>query len=197
MRCDRIDAPWFIEGPIDGASFRTYVERVLLPVLRPAISSSWTTSAATGAKQFASSSVRSGPKLFFLPKYSPDLNPIEHQAQAPAPKSRRANRRCGLRGNWPGARRFHTRGMRQLSQKLRLSNLMPSRFWGLRTARGSSCESAQVITAISGRRISCSTERNPASSSTSCSNPTCGLPGCASEAAPAHARITRILGLPR
>lgn len=35
LRHDRIDAPWFIEGPIDGVSFRTYVEKVLLPVLRP------------------------------------------------------------------------------------------------------------------------------------------------------------------
>jgi hypothetical protein len=32
---DRIDAPWFIEGPIDGVSFRTYVEKVLLPTLQP------------------------------------------------------------------------------------------------------------------------------------------------------------------
>lgn len=35
LRHDRIDAPWFIEGPIDGVSFRTYLEKVLLPVLRP------------------------------------------------------------------------------------------------------------------------------------------------------------------
>lgn len=35
LRHDRIDAPWFIEGPIDGVSFRTYVAKVLLPVLRP------------------------------------------------------------------------------------------------------------------------------------------------------------------
>jgi transposase len=35
LRHDRIDAPWFIEGPIDGVSFRAYVEKVLLPVLRP------------------------------------------------------------------------------------------------------------------------------------------------------------------
>jgi len=35
LRHNRIDAPWFIEGPIDGVSFRTYVEKVLLPVLRP------------------------------------------------------------------------------------------------------------------------------------------------------------------
>jgi hypothetical protein len=35
---DRIDAPWFIEGPIDDVSFRTYVETVLLPTLRPEVS---------------------------------------------------------------------------------------------------------------------------------------------------------------
>src|SRR5712671_6478185 len=35
LRHDRIDAPWFIEGPIDGDSFRTYVAKVLLPTLRP------------------------------------------------------------------------------------------------------------------------------------------------------------------
>jgi transposase len=35
LRHDRIDAPWFIEGPIDGESFRTYVAEVLLPTLRP------------------------------------------------------------------------------------------------------------------------------------------------------------------
>src|SRR6476660_6291815 len=29
LRHDRIDAPWFIEGPIDGESFRTYVAKVL------------------------------------------------------------------------------------------------------------------------------------------------------------------------
>jgi DDE superfamily endonuclease len=35
LRYDRVDAPWFIEGPIDGESFRTYLEKVLLPTLRP------------------------------------------------------------------------------------------------------------------------------------------------------------------
>jgi hypothetical protein len=27
LRHDRIEAPWFLEGPIDGDSFRLYVER--------------------------------------------------------------------------------------------------------------------------------------------------------------------------
>src|SRR5215470_15499669 len=35
LRHDRIAAPWFLEGPIDGESFRLYVEKVLLPTLRP------------------------------------------------------------------------------------------------------------------------------------------------------------------
>src|SRR6202161_2148655 len=35
LRHDRIDAPWFIEGPIDGESFRTYVAKVFLPTFRP------------------------------------------------------------------------------------------------------------------------------------------------------------------
>ena len=30
LRHDRIAAPWLIEGPIDGESFRTYVEKVLV-----------------------------------------------------------------------------------------------------------------------------------------------------------------------
>jgi hypothetical protein len=35
LRCDRVEAPWLLDGPIDGDSFRLYVERVLVPTLRP------------------------------------------------------------------------------------------------------------------------------------------------------------------
>jgi len=77
LRHDRIDAPWFIEGPIDGVSFRTYVEKVLLPVLRPGdivVLDNLGSHKSKAVRQL----IRSvGAKLFFLPKYSPDLNPIE------------------------------------------------------------------------------------------------------------------------
>ena len=77
LRHDRIDAPWFIEGPIDGVSFRTYVEKVLLPVLRPGdivVLDNLGSHRSKAVRQL----IRSvGAKLFFLPKYSPDLNPIE------------------------------------------------------------------------------------------------------------------------
>jgi transposase len=74
---DRIDAPWFIEGPINGESFRTYVEKVLVPSLRPGdivIMDNLGSHKGKAVRQFIRSA---GAKLFFLPKYSPDLNPIE------------------------------------------------------------------------------------------------------------------------
>jgi transposase len=77
LRSDRIDAPWFIEGPIDGESFRTYVAKVLLPSLRPGdivVMDNLVSHRSRAVRQLIRSA---GAKLFFLPKYSPDLNPIE------------------------------------------------------------------------------------------------------------------------
>ena len=77
LRHDRIDAPWFIEGPIDGVSFRLYVEKVLLPTLRHGdivIMDNLGSHKGKVVRQLIRSA---GAKLFFLPKYSPDLNPIE------------------------------------------------------------------------------------------------------------------------
>ena len=77
LRQDRIDAPWFLDGPIDGESFRLYVEKVLLPTLRPGdivIMDNLGSHRGKAVRQLIRSA---GAKLFFLPKYSPDLNPIE------------------------------------------------------------------------------------------------------------------------
>lgn len=35
LRHDRLDAPWLIDGPINGERFRLYVEQVLVPTLKP------------------------------------------------------------------------------------------------------------------------------------------------------------------
>jgi hypothetical protein len=35
LRNGRIDAPWVLDGPIDGETFRIYVEKVLVPTLQP------------------------------------------------------------------------------------------------------------------------------------------------------------------
>jgi hypothetical protein len=61
LRHGRIAAPWLLEGPIDGDSFRTYIEKVSCRRFAKATSSSWTISAVTKAKPFASSSARPAP----------------------------------------------------------------------------------------------------------------------------------------
>ena len=35
LRQDGVEAPWLLDGPINGESFRVYVEKVLVPTLRP------------------------------------------------------------------------------------------------------------------------------------------------------------------
>lgn len=78
MRHDRIDAPWLLEGPIDSESFRTYVEVVLVPTLKPGDIIIMDNLASHKAKTSYQLIRAAGAKLFFLPKYSPDLNPIEN-----------------------------------------------------------------------------------------------------------------------
>ena len=77
LRHDRVEAPWLLEGPINGESFRLYVDQVLIPTLQPG-----DIVVMDNLGSHKSSAVRRalravGAKLFFLPKYSPDLNPIE------------------------------------------------------------------------------------------------------------------------
>ena len=77
LRHDRIVAPWVLEGPIDGESFKIYVEKVLLPVLKPrdiVIMDNLGSHKGKVVRQLIRSA---GARVFFLPKYSPDLNPIE------------------------------------------------------------------------------------------------------------------------
>ena len=77
LRHHRIDAPWLFDGPIDGESFRTYVEKVLVPTLHPGDIVIMDNLGSHKAKAVRQLIRAAGAKLFFLPKYSPDLNPIE------------------------------------------------------------------------------------------------------------------------
>jgi transposase len=77
LRHDRITAPWLLEGPIDGDSFTTYVEKVLLPTLRPGDIVIMDNLGSHRGKIIRQLIRSAGAKLFLLPKYSPDLNPIE------------------------------------------------------------------------------------------------------------------------
>ena len=77
LRHDRIDAPWLLDGPIDGESFQTYVEKVLVPTLRPGDIVIMDNLGSHKGKAVRRLIRCAGAKLIFLPKYSPDLNPIE------------------------------------------------------------------------------------------------------------------------
>ena len=65
LRVTGLTAPAVFDGPIDGVSFLAYIEHVLAPTLRP------------GDVVGNLSVHRSPAARCFLPKYSPDLNPIE------------------------------------------------------------------------------------------------------------------------
>lgn len=77
LRHDRITAPWLVEGPIDGQSFLQYVEEILVPTLAPGDIVIMDNLGSHRSKAVRRAVRAAGAKLFFLPKYSPDLNPIE------------------------------------------------------------------------------------------------------------------------
>ena len=77
LRHDRIDAPFLLDGPVNRASFLAYVEKVLTPTLSPG-----DVVVADNLPCHKQPDVRralraKGARLLLLPKYSPDLNPIE------------------------------------------------------------------------------------------------------------------------
>ena len=77
LRCDRIDAPCLFDGPINGEAFLAYVQTFLVPTLKPGDVVIMDNLGSHRGKQSAGRSGQAGARLLFLPKYSPDLNPIE------------------------------------------------------------------------------------------------------------------------
>ena len=66
-----------IDGPINGESFLAYVEQVLVPTLKPGDIVIIDNLGSHKGKAVRRAIRAAGAKLFFLPPYSPDLNPIE------------------------------------------------------------------------------------------------------------------------
>jgi transposase len=77
LRHDRLEAPWLIDGPINGERFRLYVEKVLVPTLKPGDIVILDNLGSHRGKAVRRAIRSAGAKLLFLPKYSPDLNPIK------------------------------------------------------------------------------------------------------------------------
>jgi transposase len=77
LRLGRIDAPCVFDGPINGESFLAYVEQVLVPTLAPGDIVIIDNLGSHKGKRIRHAIRSVGARLFFLPPYSPDLNPIE------------------------------------------------------------------------------------------------------------------------
>ena len=77
LRCDRIDAPFVLDGPINGEWFRAYVEQLLVPTLQPGDVVIMDNLGSHKGKAVRQAIRKAGAHLIFLPPYSPDLNPIE------------------------------------------------------------------------------------------------------------------------
>jgi transposase len=77
LRHDRIAAPCVVDGPINGESFRAYVEQMLVPTLQPGDIVVMDNLGSHKAQAIRKAIRAAGARLVFLPPYSPDLNPIE------------------------------------------------------------------------------------------------------------------------
>lgn len=77
LRCDRIDAPCLFDGPINGEAFLAYVQTFLVPTLQPGDVVIMDNLGSHRGKLVRRAIRKAGARLLFLPKYSPDLNPIE------------------------------------------------------------------------------------------------------------------------
>jgi len=77
IRLDGSTAAMVIEGATDTDVFHAYVQRVLIPTLRPSDIVVMDNLAPHKRPAIVQALEQSGVKVWYLPPYSPDLNPIE------------------------------------------------------------------------------------------------------------------------
>lgn len=77
LRHDRIDAPFVLDGPVNGAAFRAYVEQVLVPTRTPGDVVVMDNLGSHKGQAVRNAIRAARAHLLFLPPYSPNLNPIE------------------------------------------------------------------------------------------------------------------------
>jgi transposase len=77
LRCHSLSAPWVIDGPINRATFDTYVETQLAPTLAKGDVVILDNLAVHKSEKAAQCLKAKGAWFLFLPACSPDLNPIE------------------------------------------------------------------------------------------------------------------------
>ena len=77
LRCHELVAPWIIEGAMDGQTFDLYIRTQLAPTLEPGDVVILDNLNVHKSPRAAQALAERGAWFLFLPKYSPDLNPIE------------------------------------------------------------------------------------------------------------------------
>ena len=77
LRQDGIAAPCLFDGPVNGDVFLAWVKESLVPTLKPGQIVIMDNLGSHRGKAVRQAIRQAGAKLLFLPKYSPDLNPIE------------------------------------------------------------------------------------------------------------------------
>jgi transposase len=70
-------APMVLDGPMDSISFEAYIEQVLIPDIAPGSIVIMDNLSAHKSPAVAQKLSAAGATLWYLPPYSPDLNPIE------------------------------------------------------------------------------------------------------------------------
>lgn len=78
LRCNALTAPMILDGPMNGAAFRAYVEKVLAPTLNPGDVIVMDNLPAHKGAAVRAAIQALGASLLLLPPYSPDFNPIEN-----------------------------------------------------------------------------------------------------------------------
>lgn len=99
LRHDRLTAPGVFDGPINGECFQAYVSQILIPTLKPGDIVVMDNLGSHKSKAVRDMIRSAGARLWFLPRYSPDLNPIE-QAFAKIKHWMRMAQRRSLEDIW-------------------------------------------------------------------------------------------------
>lgn len=86
-------APLVVEGASDRLVFETYVERILVPALRPGDIVVWDNLSVHKSARARDLIEAAGCALLFLPPYAPDFSPIEQAFSKLKTHLRRANQR--------------------------------------------------------------------------------------------------------
>jgi len=77
LRTNGIAAPFVLDGPINRSAFEIYVEKVLVPELRPGDIVVMDNLSSHKGAAIRARIEAAGARLLYLPPYSPDFNPIE------------------------------------------------------------------------------------------------------------------------